>query len=238
MVQELSAMIQQAAGANKEIRIADRPNIRSDVPSTAAGSEPNASQFNEIMTKPVQATTPSAPLPAPMQEAARVGGILKVQEAKQLSAVFDRFKQNQERSWKEIGQKIKQNPNLELSPSLSSHLDMKLGTINRQLGAIQYQPGSSSQGNEKFVESLGVATDELSKPIKTFFNFIANGERQLYGLQAELDSVFSKGTELVNPAVMLKLQLKMTHVSQQLELFTSILNKGLESSKTVFNTQI
>lgn len=240
MADQILSMIQEASKPFKEIHIADRPTIRQDAPSAALGQEPDAQAFSKFLVQPAQAVSPAinVNLPAPMHEARKLGGVLKVDEAKQLSAVLDRFKQSQENRWKEMIERVNRNPSLDVSNGVSKHLEKKMEALERQVGRIHKDLNLPAAEQTSFVQSLGLATEELSKPVKTFFNFVARGERQLYGLQAEIDSIFSKGTETVNPAVMLKLQLKLTHVSQQLELFTSILNKGLESSKTVFNTQI
>lgn len=178
--------------------------------------------------------------PAPMQEASKLGGTLRVEDARQLGAALNRFQQSQQAQWTSMIDKVKNNPNLDLSPTVTKQLEMKMDNINRQFGRLNKSlnlPPSSANGSP-FIESLGITTSELSAPLKTFFNFIAKGERQLSGLQTEINAICSSDNQMVNPATLLKLQLKMTHVSQQIELFTSMLNKGLESSKTVFNTQI
>ena len=45
-------------------------------------------------------------------------------------------------------------------------------------------------------------------------------------------------TGQITPANMLAIQMKMGYVQQQIELFTSLLNKALESTKTIMNVQV
>lgn len=240
----INAAIENLDGLKKEIKILDHPHMR-EAPIAMEGMEPDKKAFDQLMKQNQQAPQAVDPnrarLPAPMQEASRIGGVLRIEDAKQLGAVLDRFKKSQADRWNEMKRLLEQNPNVQLSPNVTRHLEMKMDSINNQFGRLSKDlgvPAADANGNVDFQKSLDVTTETLSKPLETFFNFVARGERQLYGLQNDIDAIFSKGDALVNPGVMLKLQLKMTHVSQQLELFTSILNKGLESSKTVFNTQI
>jgi hypothetical protein len=241
----LVAALENMDGLKKEIKIHDHPHMR-ETPIAMDGMEPDKKSFDQLMKQnqpnQAQAVDPHrANLPAPMQEAARIGGVLRVEDAKQLGAVLDRFKKSQADRWNEMKKRLEQNPSIQISPNVSRHLEMKMGSIDEQFGRLSKDlgiPGTDPNQSIGFRESLGVTTETLAKPLETFFNFVARGERQLYGLQNDIDAIFSKGEQLIDPGVMLKLQLKMTHVSQQLELFTSILNKGLESSKTVFNTQI
>lgn len=239
----LSASLEDLSGLRKQIQIHDHPQMK-EAPIAASGVETDGQTFDQMMKRQTPAQTVDtsrAHLPAPMQEAARIGGVLRVEEAKQLGAVLDRFKRSQEGRWKEMMNKLEGNSSTELSPTVSRHLEMKMDSIDKQFGKLRKDlglPEVDPSTNIDFRQSLDITTKELSKPLETFFNFIARGERQLYGLQADIDAAMGNPDQIVNPAVMLKLQLKMTHVSQQLELFTSMMNKGLESSKTVFNTQI
>lgn len=240
----IEALVEKAVALDKQqVMLSDRAQFRIDPTSIASidGHNPRNGAFAQLVQQPPKVEQlPQSSLPNPMQEAQRQGGRLRVEDARQLGAVLERFQQSQQGRWNDMMSRVKNNPNSALSPSATKQLEMKMDTINRQFGRLNQSLNLPGQPNAQspFVESLGITTEELSKPLKTFFNFIARGERQLYGLQTDIDGIYAKGDQTINPAVLLKLQLKMTHVSQQLELFTSMLNKSLESSKTVFNTQI
>lgn len=210
------------------------------------GQEPS-DKFAQLMQQnkqlTAQATQQSGLRPSPIQEASRLGGTLSVEEAKNLSASLTEFRNRQRARLESIMQKLSTTNDVQLRPSVQKHLDAKLQTITNQVDSITNKLNlppidEISYNNSDFLSSLQVGDGEMFKPVEKFFNFIVRGEKQLYNLESEIDSAFAHGKEMPNPGVMLKLQLKMTHVSQQLELFTSMLNKGLESSKTVFNTQI
>jgi hypothetical protein len=42
----------------------------------------------------------------------------------------------------------------------------------------------------------------------------------------------------ISPASMLAIQIKVGFISQELDFFTGILNKALESTKTIMNVQV
>lgn len=181
--------------------------------------------------------------PSLIEEASRLGGKLSVEEAKNLSVSLSEFRNRQRARLEGIIDKLSSSSEISVRPSVRQHLDSKIKTIDDQFSTIRSQlnlpaaPEISYNKNE-LLTSLKVHDGDLLKPIEKFLNFVVRGEKQLYSLESEIDAAFAGGDEIPNPGVMLKLQLKMTHVSQQLELFTSMLNKGLESSKTVFNTQL
>jgi len=81
-----------------------------------------------------------------------------------------------------------------------------------------------------------VAATSPSNPIERFLGFLENGQKQLEGLGSEVTRI--QGSPSLSPQDMLGMQYKVNLVQQQLELFTSLLNKALESTKTVMNTQV
>ncbi len=126
-----------------------------------------------------------------------------------------------------------------LDPVAIKQLQMRMSGLQEGQQALGQMTGIFPSVQAKGdIANATVAGQSLSKPFSTFFGFITNGEKQLYGIEQELSALGGPDGKSLSPADMLRLQLKMSHVSQQLELFTGMLNKGLESSKTVLNTQI
>lgn len=211
------------------------------------GIEPNESslKFAHLMEQNRHLLAQNSPLvaarPTPIEQASRLGGTLSIEEAKNLSVNLTELRNRQQARMQGIMDRLANGS--ELRPSVRQLLDSKINTLNNQFNTISTELklpplDEVSYNDNNFLTSLKIGDGELIKPVEKFFNFIVRGEKQLYTLESEIDAAFAGGDSIPNPGVMLKLQLKMTHVSQQLELFTSMLNKGLESSKTVFNTQI
>lgn len=74
-------------------------------------------------------------------------------------------------------------------------------------------------------------------PIERFLGFLTDGQWKLENLGSELRTMSLNEKEL-SPVDMLAVQVKVTQIQQELELFSSLLNKGLESIKTIMNIQV
>lgn len=74
-------------------------------------------------------------------------------------------------------------------------------------------------------------------PIDRFLGLLTHGQSQLQGMSKELNH-YALNKEEMNPASLLLVQIKMNYVQQEIELFTSMLNKALESTKTIMNVQV
>jgi len=75
-----------------------------------------------------------------------------------------------------------------------------------------------------------------SNAVKTFLSFLTNSQNQLQNLDNVIEKFNADGQ--LTAANMLTIQMKMGYVQQQVELFTSLLNKALESTKTIMNVQV
>jgi hypothetical protein len=78
---------------------------------------------------------------------------------------------------------------------------------------------------------------EKTNPIQRFINMVSDSQHQLENIHNTVDQLNIGGTQ-ISPANMLAIQIKMGYIQQQIELFTSLLNKALESTKTIMNVQV
>lgn len=74
-------------------------------------------------------------------------------------------------------------------------------------------------------------------PIERFIGYLTNSQHELEHLSDAINQLNLTNTQ-ISPANMLALQIKVGYVQQQIELFTSLLNKALESTKTIMNVQV
>lgn len=118
----------------------------------------------------------------------------------------------------------------EIKPAYKTLLNNKLTHIDDNLrialskAGVEYVPPPSPQTG-------------VTNPIERFLGFLTNTQYQLTHLEQSISSLNLTGNNLT-PANMLALQIKVGYVQQQIELFTSLLNKALESTKTIMNVQI
>lgn len=76
-----------------------------------------------------------------------------------------------------------------------------------------------------------------ANPLERFLSYLTHGQYQLEHLSQTIDELGLTKKELT-PTNMLAIQMKMAQVQQEIELFTNLLNKALESTKTLMNVQV
>lgn len=117
----------------------------------------------------------------------------------------------------------------EIKPSYQTLLRNRLGHIDDNVkialskAGVEYTPPKVTPG-------------ENSNPIKRFIGLVTNTQDQLNSL-FNVSNVLSANTS-ISPAALLAIQIKVGHVQTQIELFTNLLNKALEATKTIMNVQV
>ena len=74
-------------------------------------------------------------------------------------------------------------------------------------------------------------------PVERFLGHLSHAQNQLESLGSYVEAMQNAEAEL-SPASMLAIQIKVHHVQQELEFFSNLLNKALESTKTILNIQV
>jgi hypothetical protein len=119
----------------------------------------------------------------------------------------------------------------EIKPSYQTLLKNRLTHIDDNLkialskAGVEYTPSTTTQPTKG------------TSPLHRFIDSITSSQSQLDNLQTAIDRLNVPG-QTIEPAQMMAIQLKMNYVQQQVELFSNLLNKALESAKTVMNVQV
>lgn len=129
----------------------------------------------------------------------------------------------------EVKQKLAQ-PNVELKGSVQNLLHNKLSHIDESLKVALNRAGSE-------YAAPAVSTPTSQNPVERFLGFLTHGQNQLQKLSDEVNKMHLNKTE-ISPANMLAIQIKVGYVQQEMEFFTAVLNKALESTKTIMNVQV
>jgi hypothetical protein len=119
----------------------------------------------------------------------------------------------------------------DIKSSYHNVLRNRLTHIDDSLKIALSKAGIENQASEKVVSKGTV------NPIERFLGMLTNSQYQLEHLNQAIEQLSLTKAELT-PADMLALQIKVGFVGQQIELFTSLLNKALESTKTIMNVQV
>lgn len=130
-----------------------------------------------------------------------------------------------------------------VSPSLGSipnayntPLRNRLRSFSRNVNILSdTRVGNLDQSvtNPLIREVDGIET--LPKPVQKFINLLTEGQGKLEALDYQLSMM---GEQEMSHKDILSIQLKMGHISHELELFSSLLNKAIESTKTIMNVQV
>lgn len=126
-----------------------------------------------------------------------------------------------------------ESPNVQIKSTVQHLLQNKLSHIDDSLKIALTKVGM--EYNPK--ENISGEGTPRANPIDRFLGFVTDGQNQLEHLGNTLAVMGVNGKELT-PTNMLAVQVKMGWIQQELELFSNLLNKSLESIKTIMNVQV
>lgn len=121
-----------------------------------------------------------------------------------------------------------ETPDLDIKSSVQTLLRNKLNHIDESLKVALDKTGSEYVKPER--------SEGMSKPIDRFLGLLTRSQNQLETLASDVKAMTVENE--LSPASMLLIQIKVAKVQQEIELFTSMLNKALESTKTIMNVQV
>lgn len=195
--------------------------------------EPNKDKFESLM---VEKTEMVSPIEAGKVEPTQSGGLME-----------------------EVGKLNGKKENLESHKvenflNESKDLSTQMEELKSKLASITSLPEGTSQGvlknnlihidenlqvslDKTGVEATGKGKAEGPNPLKEFVNLLTSGQANLDSLSLDVQGIQSS-TGNISPGKMIALQMKMGVVQMEVELFTSLLSKSLESIKSVMNVQV
>jgi hypothetical protein len=96
-----------------------------------------------------------------------------------------------------------------------------------------------SKAGSEFSEAVPSVTPVGPKenPMARFLGMLTDGQSKLESLAGEVERMALNGHD-INPATMILVQIKVGYIQQELEFFAGLLNKALESTKTIMNVQV
>jgi hypothetical protein len=216
---------------------------KTDIPQSIEGTEevdrmaPNKERFDNLMN----ADQTKVQKPVPITEAIEpVNKSSLMDEVRNLGQKVDRFAkaspkdiiadaQDVIQKMEEAKDKLK-SPDLDLKPSTQTVLQNKLLHIDENLRV------ALSKAGLEYAPSEHLANKRIN-PIDRFLGFLTNGQQQLGALYTEVEKTHLSNKAL-SPANMLRIQMKVGYISQEIEFFTAVLNKALDSTKTIMNVQV
>ena len=122
------------------------------------------------------------------------------------------------------------SPNLDLKPATQTLLQSKLSHIDENLRVALSKAGLEYTPSEQL-------ENKKVNPIERFIGFLSNSQSQIASLSSEIETMHLNEKNL-SPANMLRIQMKMGYITQEVEFFSAVLNKALDSTKTIMNVQV
>jgi hypothetical protein len=121
-------------------------------------------------------------------------------------------------------------PGLKIGNTPARVLRGKLTGISDSLKVAFAKAGLEYSGPEKLPGTVN--------PVRQFLDYLANGQSNLDKLGGHVEALAERGDKMLSPADLLTIQIKVSNVQQELEFFANLLNKTLESTKTLMNVQV
>lgn len=123
------------------------------------------------------------------------------------------------------------NPNLNLTNGDQTLIQNKLSHIDENLRV------ALSKAGLEYSPAIDNLENKPANPIERFLGFLTNGQAQLASLSHEIERMHLNSKE-ISPVNMLRIQMKVGYITQEVEFFSAVLNKALDSIKTTMNVQV
>jgi len=120
-------------------------------------------------------------------------------------------------------------PDLQIKESMQGVLRNKLSHMDESLKV------ALSRAGIEYIQPQQAPTS--TNPIDRFLGMLTKSQSQLESLAGNLRNMHENSQDL-SPATMLLMQVKVGFLQQEVELFTGLLGKALESTKTIMNVQV
>lgn len=121
--------------------------------------------------------------------------------------------------------------NQEIKPSYQKLLRNHLSHIDDNIKIASSKVGIEPTGEIQATET------KSANPIERFLDMLTRSQHEMNNFQNIINDVSGGGKEIL-PGQMLALQIKASLISNELELFSNLLNKALEATKTIMNVQV
>jgi hypothetical protein len=205
-------------------------------------AQPNKEQFNALLQQDVK----SAPQQLTPENTGKVSLMETVSNTHQTNtrqgqATYENLVTQTKQALEKIEsiKKTLETPDITIKASVRNLLQNKLSHIDDGLKIALTKVDAEYNVNDAKIqaEAKEVSGTERVNPIERFLGFVTDGQYQLAHLGEQLQVMGVTGKEL-SPTNMLAVQVKMGWIQQELELFSNLLNKSLESIKTIMNIQV
>lgn len=122
-----------------------------------------------------------------------------------------------------------QSKSIEIPSEFSRQMNARIEHMDKSL--IDAKNLSSGIRVESVIDTSSTS------PTMRFLSFLTDADKRLGTIVSDINTYTSGGKKL-SPEKLLSIQVKLNYVQQEMEFFTNILNRSIESIKTLMNVQI
>lgn len=125
---------------------------------------------------------------------------------------------------------LQRYPDIKITPAAEMALQEKLVHTDSTLRSALKLAGAEATSLTPPTAKAGV------NPLVNFLSYLTHSDKQMKSLMKETARLGEDPK--VTPGKLIAIQIKLNFVQQEIEFFSSALNKALESAKTIMNVQI
>jgi hypothetical protein len=125
-------------------------------------------------------------------------------------------------------------PNSTIKDSAVPLLRNKISHVNESIRIALSHAGSEFPDQTTATAPIAPKENVISR----FLGLLTDGQYRMETLSNDVQLMASDSTKEINPAKLLLIQIKVNQIQQELEFFAGVLNKALESTKTIMNVQV
>lgn len=187
-------------------------------------TSPDSSAFQEYKESAPSAPQPGTPSEISPMDLASKAGISTTPTFQSLLAQAG----NARDTLGEVEKNLK-TPNLKFKKSQSDLLQSKLKNANDHLASANQKMGANVPPDTQ------ISAD--ANPVERFIGLVTDGQNKFYEAHDKLKQINTSG-QVLQPADMLLIQIKLSQAQQELEYSSVLLSKVVDSLKQIINIQI
>jgi hypothetical protein len=123
--------------------------------------------------------------------------------------------------------------NIDIKNAVQRNMQKKLKNVDSSIKTALNKVGTNPQA----IEAGHEPENSIMTPIERFLGMLTQSQNDLNLLSNDVMNLAS-ADRTSSPAMMLTLQMKVSRIQYEVELFSNLLNKALESTKTIMNVQV
>jgi hypothetical protein len=202
--------------------------------------------FSEVMSNTASATQEAQgqagmamlePEPANIMDLSRAANGISDTQTQDLSTNFENVLSRMDSAQSAMDDYNSLPEGTDLPVSVQNLLKNKISNITQSTEVISQKMGMEEPlPGVKADSAASELKQNFNAPLKQFMGYLTGSQDRMSALHQDIGKMNESGD--MSPGKMMTVQLKMNKVSREIELFTNLLSKSIESVKTLMQVQL